>query len=385
MKFILLASLFMSLQLFAETPLESIYGDANTVNIKSVAFTKTYPEFGWNGTNHRIAVSKSSKLFGGFVRESIAYFSAHGNLVRLDAWIYNRGDDGILDQTKFEQKYNALIQKLSTHFNTAPKKNRSDGATRSTAYIFQVSPKQQVRLLVGFEGKGKSFKAEYISLVIRNYSKEDKITDEKGARKFIKNEANGDVFIDRIPMIDQGPKGYCVPATIARIGQHYGADISMHEIAMISQTQDGGGTSPRLAMGAVKKNRPRIGLGVYPLKVKYGIRAYDASSSKIKAFHANLEDDNRDYLKFKKAIIAAIDRGRIIAWSMMVGVWDEKGMRASENLGGHMRMIIGYNKKTDEVIFSDSWNRKEGDGHEFKKWPFKQAYVVTSSLYDVKP
>ena len=385
MKSLALFLLFVGSTLFAQTPLESIYGNPETVNLKSENFTKSYPEFNWNGTNHRIAVSKSSQLFGGFVRESIAYFSAKGNLVRFDAWVYNRGDDGILNQAKFEEKYNALIQKLSSHFKVDPKKSRSDGATRSTAYIFQVSPKQEVRLLVGFEGKGKSFKAEYISLVIRNYSNEDKVTDEKSARQFIKKEANGDVFIDRIPMIDQGPKGYCVPATIARIGQHYGADISMHEIAMISQTQDGGGTSPRLAMGAVKKNRSRIRLGVYPLKVKYGIQAYTAGASKIKAFHAKLEDDNRDYLKFKKAVITSIDRGRIIAWSMMVGAWPEKGIRASENLGGHMRMIIGYNKETDEVIFSDSWNRKEGDGHEFKKWPFKQAYVVTSSLYDVKP
>jgi hypothetical protein len=49
--------------------------------------------------------------------------------------------------------------------------------------------------------------------------------------------------------------------------------------------------------------------------------------------------------------------------------------------GGHMRLIIGYNEKTQEVIYSDSW----GKGHEFKRMPLSQAYATSMCLYTMSP
>ena len=46
-----------------------------------------------------------------------------------------------------------------------------------------------------------------------------------------------------------------------------------------------------------------------------------------------------------------------------------------------MRTLIGYNTKTDEVIFSDSW----GAGHEFKKMKGRDACAATLGLYLVEP
>lgn len=37
----------------------------------------------------------------------------------------------------------------------------------------------------------------------------------------------------------------------------------------------------------------------------------------------------------------------------MLGIVHEK--KAQAGLGGHMRLIIGYNVKTSEMIYSDSW------------------------------
>ena len=122
-------------------------------------------------------------------------------------------------------------------------------------------------------------------------------------------------------------------------------------------------------------------LKIKDIKIKYKLRGYGASPSKMLAVHASLSDKDRDLAKFRKAVIQRIDKGRIIGWTMMVGAFPEKGIRAAENLGAHMRMIIGYNKKTDEVIYSDSWGR----GHEVKRWTFKQAYVVTNQIYEISP
>ena len=112
---ILLCFIFGSLPLLAQTKLEKIYANEKILTTKNEAFVKEHPEYKWNGTNHRIAVSKSSQLFGQYVRESIAYFSAKGKLVRLDAWIYNKGDDGPLTEEKFTAKYHALIKQLSEY------------------------------------------------------------------------------------------------------------------------------------------------------------------------------------------------------------------------------------------------------------------------------
>ena len=134
-----LCFIISSFSLYSQTKLEQIYGNEKTLTTNNENFVKQNPEFTWNGTNHRIAVSKTSQLFENNVRESIAYFSAKGKLVRLDAWLYNKGDDGPLTEANFTAKYKALIKQLSEHFKVEVKKSGMDGATRSTAYIFPIN------------------------------------------------------------------------------------------------------------------------------------------------------------------------------------------------------------------------------------------------------
>jgi hypothetical protein len=49
--------------------------------------------------------------------------------------------------------------------------------------------------------------------------------------------------------------------------------------------------------------------------------------------------------------------------------------------GGHLRMIIGYNKKTDEILYTDSW----GPRHALKRMPAANAWTITTGLFVVKP
>ena len=46
-----------------------------------------------------------------------------------------------------------------------------------------------------------------------------------------------------------------------------------------------------------------------------------------------------------------------------------------------MRLIIGYNRTTSEVIYTDTW----GAGHEFKRMDLKDAMSVTTALYTIEP
>ena len=46
-----------------------------------------------------------------------------------------------------------------------------------------------------------------------------------------------------------------------------------------------------------------------------------------------------------------------------------------------MRMIIGYNEKNSELLFSDSW----GAGHELKRINMEHAYRASHGLFLLKP
>ena len=363
--------------------LEDMYKNEETILLTAETFSEKYGKFKWGGKNQRIAMSKSSTLFEHKIRESIAYFSAKGRLKRLDAWIYNRGDDGDMTKKEFEKKYKKLIGELSTYFESKPKRTGIDGVTRSMAYVFTLPNKKQIRLLVGFQKS--PYRADFLNLIIRNKSKEDRIR-KSGALEFLVKK-DGDVYIDKIPMIDQGPKGYCVPATLARIGQHYNVDVSMHEIAMIADSSSEGGTSVRAALAGVKKNSSRMRLKIKDIKFVYADLDLRKTASplalkgKAGELFKTLKDKDRRLSKFKKEIKKRIDKGLIVTWSLIVGLLPENGKAARQGGGGHMRIIIGYNDANDEFIFSDTW----GPGHELKRIKCKAAYIVTTGLYEINP
>jgi hypothetical protein len=49
--------------------------------------------------------------------------------------------------------------------------------------------------------------------------------------------------------------------------------------------------------------------------------------------------------------------------------------------GGHMRVIIGYNSKTQEILYTDSWGR----GHELKRMKADDAWTITTTLTTIEP
>jgi len=53
---------------------------------------------------------------------------------------------------------------------------------------------------------------------------------------------NGDLVIENIPMIDQGPKGFCVPATYARVLLYSGVPADLYLLALLGKTGIGGAT-----------------------------------------------------------------------------------------------------------------------------------------------
>ena len=86
-----------------------------------------------------------------------------------------------------------------------------------------------------------------------------------------------------------------------------------------------------------------------------------------------------DFGKFQREIQRSIDEGIPLLWSVRLGFVPEKEIPQAS--GGHMRLIIGYNTATKEIVYSDSW----GMGHEQKRMPLADAWTITNGLYSLQP
>lgn len=177
-------------------------------------------------------------------------------------------------------------------------------------------------------------------------------------RDEIQRRQNGDVILTQVPMVDQGPKGYCVPATYERVLRYVGIQADMYALAMAGGTQLGGGTY----LGAIEN-------GVRSLVNLNGRRFYDI----------------RGKFTFEK-IREIIDEGLPILWGVSVYEalekqwlkrmkvrtdpqrWHEHTAALAEirsqkrpdygqDTGKHLRLIIGYNPQTREIAISDSWGK----------------------------
>jgi hypothetical protein len=207
-------------------------------------------------------------------------------------------------------------------------------------------------------------KDEYVALrIISVKSAEEggrsRVTDTElfaRVKTRLEKRPNGDVILKDIPMVNQGPKGYCVPATWERAMRYMGVQADMYVLAMAGQSGAGGGTSiAAIAAGA----KAAVSLG----------------GRKIES--ANIKIDPGTVAKY-------IDRGQPIMWAMFStkeyneiangrtkerqGMTDpaawkkavsdarkgQKPLQINRDTA-HVCMIVGYNRETGEVAVSDSW------------------------------
>lgn len=244
----------------------------------------------------------------------------------------------------------------------------------------------------------------------------------------ITHAANGDVYVDNIPMVDQGAKGYCVAASIERILRYYGHPIDEHRIAQIAATSAKNGTNNEGMSQALKEISKELNLerkelvksdksgnfqesGLYKDLCDYNYVAKkmkqdeidwkdfreERGSGKIKVYTIDVNGifkaikpeiliDSRQRQKqafeaFKRDIKNYTDQGIPVLWSCYVGLFPEVPDIGTNGVFGHMRLIIGYNPQKHEVLYSDSW----GAAHVLKRMDENAAWAMTTGLYMVKP
>jgi hypothetical protein len=87
-----------------------------------------------------------------------------------------------------------------------------------------------------------------------------------------------------------------------------------------------------------------------------------------------------DVGKFQRTVQSSVDQGEPLLWSVVLGFVPENPA-LPQTRGGHMRLIIGYNNKTQEIMYTDSW----GAGHELKRMVLADAWTITTGLTSIEP
>ena len=250
----------------------------------------------------------------------------------------------------------------------------------------------------------------------------------KGAKKIVDNvirDPRGDVFIDNVPMVDQGQKGYCAAAASERVLRYYGVEVDEHEIGQAAGTSAEDGTTTKGMKDSVTAVGKRYKLGTV---VTYGdfekpvgerieglvkeAANYNKAAKKLKkkpitedvyvsrkgnmvmydpvALDNAMEPEvllemkvngsqKSKFKKFLADIHQQVDKGIPLFWGLTLGIYPEADIPQAR--GGHMRLIIGYNDKKGEILYTDTW----GKGHELKRMPSDWAFTASHCLMYMKP
>lgn len=192
----------------------------------------------------------------------------------------------------------------------------------------------------------------------------------------VRKEDNGDVWIDNIPMVNQGPKGYCAPATFERAMRYMLVPADMYLLATAATAPGGGTNTTKLSEDCkrivrskarrirdlelhedfdIKTVRDFIDTGVPVLWQMRSLKKYnDVANARTKE-RETVED--------------------FTAWASVIAEEaDEVEPQLKADANYHICMVIGYNEATNEVAVSDSW----GPSYELRWVHLDIARAVTS-------
>ena len=322
------------------------------------------------------------------------------HVVGADTTIYNKGDDGPLEKSEFEEVLAQSREAVSSVMQVEPKMRKVDkkeAGVKPRAWEW-VNENCAVLLEALATGSGKKYVSEFIRITIRPDRKElerggaDDVAKRADLKEHVRTDKEGTVWIEGIPMVDQGEKGYCVPATISRVFAYYNMDgVDQHALAAICKSSGEEGTTIESMSKALASISSRFHMRITSWRwfnKKSIAKDYDKLAQRARVPMGML--DSRvllEVIKSKPALLRKglkdirkyIDAGIPVVWGVMLGLFPEQGI--PQSVGGHMRLIIGYNEEKQMIIYTDSW----GSGHDLKAMPLAQACAISELLYVLSP
>ena len=367
------------------------------------------------------------------VWETKVYFDKSGEeekISRVEMSLYNRGDAGAeqLFVEGLNEKISVVTQKLAPDERKAPPPEKTtlrNGGQRFRRAFPKADPSAELVWGLLDNEKVKNRRVEYLRLTLtpkgavkaKAGALAKRATGKAGKTKIKDNvtkSPNGDIYIDNVPMVDQGQKGYCAAAVSERVLRYYGNQIDEHEIAQQAGTTAEGGTSISAMKEVIRHVGEKNGLG-YQLIVSMTagigdleeeIARYNKAAKTEKKpsislaqfTHGNMisisemqeamdskvvfamrKKDPR-FKKFSAGVRQQVNAGIPVLWGVTLGIFPERGVNP-QSKGGHMRLIIGYNDKKKEILYTDTW----GEGHELKRMPEDWAFAITHDAFFLKP
>ncbi|MBE6415337.1 MAG: hypothetical protein E7032_02260 [Akkermansiaceae bacterium] len=352
----------------------------------------------------------SGLSFGELNTGEVIISVAEGKPTTLQAMLYNKGDDGNIGSEDFNNTVNEARTALDALLGVrgkALRNSKKDSAVKLKSWEWKWDT-GIVRLETSSTGRKSNFEAEFIRL---NMAATAKALSTGGARDTVRKselrgsittEEDGTVWLKGVPMVDQGMKGYCMPATLARVFAFYGMDkVDQHALAAVCDSNAGGGTTAyameRAMQDVCKKFHTKfIVLEDFVSTYKSIIEPYNKLAKREDKPTMSLRSDifgtadaellrqaragkNSQVNKWMKDIKKSIDGGSPVIWLVMVGIYQEE-IPLPQERGGHARLIIGYNLKNKTIIYTDSW----GAAHARKTMPAADAIGMTMGRYIIK-
>lgn len=328
-----------------------------------------------HSTSWRIYARPDYRLFGARPYSIALYADEQGHPTNLSAVFANKGDFGSnagLGTEHFEGGSEATIKSLGDAMEKDEKAiEKAISSALGEAETQRYGEGKSRRTVKRWDWNGHSLllsseENEYVSLSIvplelaESGGKTGKVGDMDLKKRLAADvilEKNGDVYLGQVPMVNQGPKGYCVPATFERAMRTMGIEADMYLLAMVGETSIGGGTS-------VQKLLENVRSQVY----RKGRRPKDDHTKKLRIRDIQKYIDDgvpvmwtmRSLSEYNKvATTNTKRRKKTTDWSTWATTIAEETEALIETdrveANHHICMIVGYNEATQEFAVSDSW------------------------------
>jgi hypothetical protein len=199
----------------------------------------------------------------------------------------------------------------------------------------------------------------------------------------VEHRPNGDVIITQIPMANQGPKGYCVPATWERVLRYTGVPGDMYTLSRIGSSEFGGGTRGGNIAQQLDDTLHNYGRHTEFLNIDI----IDAVS-----LHRYIDDGVPIFWGVNpEGYAPALQRyalaNRDADWDQWKTLLDQARITSDAKQpplgpdGGHQVLITGYNPETREIAWSDPWGRDTKERwmtmQEAQRCTLGEYYIIT--------
>jgi len=369
------------------------------------------PFYQWSTTT-RDSVRLARKLFSNTNTDLLMFGDAvnaeevnldfkEGRAAKLIVTLLSRGNSGAVSAEKFDAVFKAAGRALGGVLGVRPQRSvpfgkaliKTDGWLWTTPHTLA---------LLEFNAEAPKGDLEFLRLTLTPASARRELLNVAGiggnattrrldslVSSVKRDMASGVVEITGVPMRDQGDKGYCVAASCERLLRYLGVPCDMDELARLVAADAEKGASPVIMYESLTKIDQRYNMRAKLLKIPQGYGLGDAASRKEveRAWKADMG----------KLIQEHVNQGLPLLWCVVLAP-GETGLSPgsvprvtpgsipavrdqSSAQVGHMRLITGYNAKSGEIIYTDSW----GAGHERKVISRAEAEQMTTAIFSMTP